>query len=221
MSALACTSSALAPSRAVSGSVCKKAMWLLPSWSCVHCAPSSLRLRGLAGGARAMASWLPSTHRAPCWSRSRTCSTTATGSPPYPTRSPSSANCSAPCARACCRQASRAWRLAWMSDSRAIFMGLSPTPSSRAWLNASLQLVHLRGPKAETPDWIHVSDASSSAVRAELVEAKALLAGSPSTGSGRTDLSEICRQSGKNSCQRLLVKRWQLFILKCSLRLHR
>ena len=25
----------------------------------------------------------------------------------------------------------------------------------------------------------------------------------------------------KKSCQRLLVKRWQLFILKCSLRLHR
>ena len=30
-----------------------------------------------------------------------------------------------------------------------------------------------------------------------------------------------CVALKKNSCQRLWIKRWQLFILKCSLRLHR
>ena len=53
--------------------------------------------------------------------------------------------------------------------------------------------------QAKTPDQVDVSDTSTSTVRAELVEAKALLASSPSTSSGRTGLSEICRQSGKNT----------------------
>ena len=48
------------------------------------------------------------------------------------------------------------------------------------------------------PDQVHVSDTSSSTVRAELVEARALLAGSPSTSSGRTGLSGIRRQSGQS-----------------------
>ena len=60
------------------------------------------------------------------------------------------------------------------------------------------------------PDQVHVSDISSSTVRAELVEARALLAGSPSTSSGRTGLSEICRQSGKNSSKRRCNMRQQL-----------
>ena len=44
---------------------------------------------------------------------------------------------------------------------------------------------------------VQVSDISSTTVRAEPVEARALLASSPSTSSGRTGLSEIRRQSGK------------------------
>ena len=44
---------------------------------------------------------------------------------------------------------------------------------------------------------VQVSDISSTTVRAEPVEARALLASSPRASSGRTGLSEIRRQSGK------------------------